>query len=73
MAKSDDVVIHRVGKKSNKKSSGTKPKINSDKQKYDRQFGRNIKILSVGLMIVAFFVLLALVSYTTADEAFLNI
>lgn len=73
MAKSDDVVIHRVGKKSNKKSSGTKPKINSDKQKYDRQFGRNIKILSVGLMIVAFFVLLALVSYTPADEAFLNI
>ena len=66
-------MIHRVGKKSNKKSSGAKPKINSDKQKYDRQFGRNIKILAVGLMFVAFFVLLALVSYTPADEAFLNI
>lgn len=89
MSKSDDdIIVHRVKRnKSNTKSAktqGEKPKKpaiehksdetqDATKQKLDRQFKRNIKVLSAFITVFAVLLFLALVSYTRADEAFLSI
>ena len=73
MSKStDDVVIHRVSKKK-KQNKKEEPKVTApDTAKFDKQFARNIKILSLFGMLISFLLLLALVSYTPKDEAFLD-
>lgn len=84
MAKDNSgVVIHRVPNPNNKKP---KPKANTTKstkketkqpasraQQFDDQYRRNIKILALFIAAFAFFILIALVSYSSADEAFLDI
>lgn len=69
----DDVVVHRVGrtKSSNTKKNNSAPE--SSKNKFDKQFARNIKIISLILMLISFLVFISLISYTAKDEAFLDI
>lgn len=84
MAKNNSgVVIHRVPNPNNKKP---KPKANpprgsnkEDKKpatatkQFDEQYRRNIKILALFLAAFAFFIFIALISYSSTDEAFLDI
>ncbi len=69
----DDVVVHRI----NRTKSANAKKVNTDKEtpkiKFDKQFARNIKIISLFFMLIAVLVLFSLISYTPKDEAFLDI
>ncbi len=74
MAKSaDDVIVHRVSNKKKKVKKEDSVESAPDTLKFDKQFTRNIKVLSLFFMLVSFLLLIALVSYTPKDEAFLDI
>ena len=68
MTKQDgNIIIKRV----KKKPAGTNKNVKSTskKQKFESQYHRQIKILAVLLILISFLTLLALVSYSTRDEA----
>ncbi len=86
MAKNqDDVVLHKVPNPKNKANNNSKTNLKSnntskksgnnkvDTSKFDNQFKKNIKILAILIMVISFFILLSLISYSPSDEAFLNI
>lgn len=77
MAKNQDgVVIHRIPNPKNSGNNKDKKKTEekkTDTEKFDRQFNKNIKLLALCIMLFAFFIFLSLISYTPADEAFLDI
>jgi DNA segregation ATPase FtsK/SpoIIIE, S-DNA-T family len=70
----DDVVVHRINRT---KSANTKKNNNTEKEtpkiKFDKQFARNIKIISLFLLLIAVLVFFSLISYTPKDEAFLEL
>jgi S-DNA-T family DNA segregation ATPase FtsK/SpoIIIE len=74
----DDVIIHRVGKSKKKKANPNAGKPtdtvekNAGAEVFDRQFARNIKIISLLVMAGSLLLLIALATYTSKDEALLD-
>jgi len=65
----ENIIIKRVKKKTSSSASAKDKKSISKKVKFETQYQRQIKILALLLSFISFLVLLALVSYSTKDEA----
>ncbi len=64
-----NIIIKRVRKKTSSFDAEKDKKSISQKVKFETQYQRQIKILALLLSFISFLVLLALVSYSTKDEA----